>query len=193
MNSFERRTWMKQILAALGAVGLGRLALRGSEVSKAFSADFGADWEVAKAYTIEVAEAMPAEKYDFKPTPEMRPFGELMVHTAWGLFGFSATLRGEPQRPEAGKQPAQPTKENSVAYLKAAFDYAAESIAALDDARAKETVTLFRGQLTLTREKLCHLMRDHTTHHRAYGLPYLRLCGVEPPRYRFTGSRPSPV
>lgn len=192
MNSWKRREWMMKTLAALGAVGLGRLALRGSEASKTFSADFGPDWDIAKAYTIEVADAMPAEKYDFKPTPEMRPFGELMVHTAWGIFGFGASLRGE-QRPESGKQPAQPTKENVVAYLKAAFDYAAESIAGLDDSRLKETVSLFRGQLTLTREKLCHLMRDHTTHHRAYSLPYLRLCGVQPPAYRFTGPRPSPM
>lgn len=193
MHSFKRRDWMKAALTALGALGLGRLRASGAEPTKNFSADFGADWEVAKAYTLEVAEALPAEKYGFKPTPEMRTFGELLVHLAWGIYGFSASLGGEPQRPEAGKPPATPTKENILPYMKAAFDYATEAIAALPDAHLKETVSLFRGRLTVTREKLCHLMRDHTTHHRAYGLPYLRLCGVTPPEYRFTGARPSPV
>lgn len=192
MKTTERRNWIKQALAVLGAVGLSSLALRSSESEKTFSADFGPDWEVQKAYTLETAEAMPAEKYSFKPAAEMRSFGEVLAHIAWGHYGFAAALRGvEP--PAARTQPEGKTKENIIPYLKVAFDYAAEAVAGLTDAQAKETVTLFGGRLTMTKMKVCQLMRDHTTHHRGYLLPYLRLNGAQPPRYRFSGTRPSPV
>jgi len=179
-------------MAALGAVGLGRLALVGSQPSKTFGEDFGPDWQVQKEYTLEVAEAMPPEKYSFRFTSEMRTFGELMAHLGQGLYGIATALRGG-SPPAEGKPPAEATKENVVAYLKAAFDYTAASIAALQDAQTKETVSLFGGRLSMTRAKVCHFLRDHTTHHRAYSLPYLRMCGIEPPRYRFVGTRPSPV
>ena len=192
MDNLKRRDWMKKALAALSAVGLGRLLLSGAEGNQKFSADFGPDWEVQKAYTLEVAEALPAEKYDFQPAAEMRPFGELLAHISGSVFFFAASLRGE-EPPAAAKPPAEATKENVVAHLQAAFDYAAEAIAALDDTRANETVSLFGGRLTMPAAKVCHFMRDHTTHHRAYALPYLRLNGIQPPRYRFAGTRPSPV
>ncbi|HKW97100.1 MAG TPA: hypothetical protein VJN43_05160 [Bryobacteraceae bacterium] len=37
-------------------------------------------WRVAKEFTLSVAEAMPAEGYDFKPQPEEMSFGRLMMH-----------------------------------------------------------------------------------------------------------------
>lgn len=188
----KRRDWMKTAAVALGAAGFLPLLGRGQEPTKEFSSDFGPDWQVQKEYTLEVAEAMPAEKYSFKPTPEMRSFGEVLAHVGWGHYGFAAALRGvEP--PAARPQPEEKTKEKVIPYLKAAFDYAAEAIAGLTDAQAKETVSLFGGRLSLTRGKLCQLMRDHTTHHRGYILPYLRLNGVTPPAYRFAGTQRSPV
>lgn len=192
MNNLERRHWLKTALAGVAAVGLGRLPLHAQEASKKFSEDFGPDWQVQKEYTLEVAQAMPADKYSFKPSEEMRSFGALMTHIAQSQYSFASGLRGEPM-PAAAAAPQEPTKENLVAFLTASFDYAAEGIARLADAQAEESVSLFGGRLNTTRGKLCHHMCNHTTHHRAYSLPYLRLNGIAPPNYRFAGRRPSPV
>ena len=43
---------------------------------------FAKHWQVAKEFTLAVAEAMPAEGYDFKPNPEELSFGQLMIHIA---------------------------------------------------------------------------------------------------------------
>lgn len=187
----QRREWLTRMLAALGLAGLARVGVRAQEAKKpGFAEEFGPDWETAKAYTLEVASAMPAEKYDFKPTPEMRPFGELMGHIAIALYGITAAVRGE-------QPPAQPpqdsTKDSVIPFLTGAFDYVAQSVAALSEARLAETARLFGGRLEMPVWKVFHFVRDHTTHHRAYGLPYLRMCGVQPPNYRFAGRRPSPV
>jgi hypothetical protein len=43
---------------------------------------FAKHWQISKEFTLAVAEAMPAEGYDFKPTAEEMSFGQLMVHIA---------------------------------------------------------------------------------------------------------------
>ena len=194
MNSFKRREWLKVSLGALGLAGAAGLHLVASEGEgeKKFSSDFGPDWEVAKAYTLEVAEAMPAEKYSFKPTDPMRSFGEVLVHIGGSMYFMAASARGA-EPPAASKFEGEAIKERVVPFLRGAFEYAAESVAMLDDTKASETVSVFNGRFTMSRAKLCQFMRDHCTHHRAYVLPYLRLNGVEPPRYRFAGRGPSPV
>jgi hypothetical protein len=46
--------------------------------------EFIEDWKISKQFTLEVADAMPAESYDFKPNPEEMTFGEQLVHIAVG-------------------------------------------------------------------------------------------------------------
>ena len=43
---------------------------------------FARHWQIAKEFTLAVAEAMPSEDYDFKPNPEELSFGRLMIHIA---------------------------------------------------------------------------------------------------------------
>jgi len=191
MDTLKRRDWLVRVLGALGLVGLTRAGVR-AQAKPSFAEEFGADWQTAKAYTLEVANAMPAEKYDFTPGAAMRGFADLMVHIGQAQYGIVSAVRGgEP--PAQMQPPAEKTKEAVVAYLTASFDYVAESVAQVNEARTQEVIKLFGGRLEMPVWKVFHFVRDHTTHHRAYGLPYLRLSGVEPPRYRFAGTRPSPV
>jgi hypothetical protein len=44
--------------------------------------EFVRDWQISKQFTIDVANAMPSEFYDFKPNPEEMSFGEQMLHIA---------------------------------------------------------------------------------------------------------------
>ena len=53
------------------------------------------EWERAKAYTKEYLDAMPNDKYDLKPTPEMRSFAEQMLHLTDSNYGFGSAATGE--------------------------------------------------------------------------------------------------
>jgi hypothetical protein len=44
--------------------------------------EFVHDWQISKQFTIEVAKAMPADLYDFKPNPDEMTFAEQMMHIA---------------------------------------------------------------------------------------------------------------
>src|SRR6266851_1006495 len=58
------------------------VALPVSAAENDFKAIFARHWQTSKEFTLAVAEAMPAEDYDFKPNPEEMSFGGLMIHIA---------------------------------------------------------------------------------------------------------------
>jgi hypothetical protein len=67
---------------------------------------------------LEAAELMPEADYSFKPTPETRPFGQLISHLALSQFNGCALLRGGPS-PKAGEKEETPrSKAALVALLK---------------------------------------------------------------------------
>ena len=47
-------------------------------------ADLTKDWEQQKATLVALAEAMPADKFGFKPTGPQRTYGEQIMHVAIG-------------------------------------------------------------------------------------------------------------
>lgn len=53
-----------------------------------------ADWIRAKAYTQEYLEAMPADKYGFRPVDSMRNYAQQMLHLATANAGLSAIGTG---------------------------------------------------------------------------------------------------
>jgi hypothetical protein len=44
--------------------------------------EFVRDWQISKQFTLDLAAAMPADLYSYKPNPEEMTFGEQMIHIA---------------------------------------------------------------------------------------------------------------
>ena len=57
---------------------VGSFAADEPKSSSKYGADFLKHWKKARDLTVAVAEAMPAENYDFKPNPEEMSFGDLV-------------------------------------------------------------------------------------------------------------------
>src|SRR6266700_3191965 len=83
-------------------------------------------WKNTKAYTLAVAEAMPAESYAFRPTADEMTFAGQMIHLAHANYAWFSGVLGE-KRTIADSQ--KDDKATVVAYLRDTFDYC---IAALD-------------------------------------------------------------
>ena len=49
-----------------------------------------ADWERAKAFSLEYLEAMPADAYSYKPNDDVRSFEQQFLHIAQGNIGLVA-------------------------------------------------------------------------------------------------------
>ena len=130
--------------------------------------------------SVEVAKAMPADQYSFKPHPESMTFGEVMLHIASTNFAFCAGLKDA--TPPADASPAATDKDAVVKYLGASFDYCAGIIPRLTDAQLSQAHNSPDGRLP-GREVLL-AMYIHVAHHRGQAEIYLRDKGIRPPSYR---------
>jgi hypothetical protein len=138
---------------------------------------------------IGLADAMPAEKWGFKPTDgafgEARTFGEQVKHVACANFGFFSQIEKKepPARcDEGGPSPAK-TKAELMAYLRESFDYAQRVLRTMTAANALEPVTGPYGGPS-TRLGITTLAVWHASDHYGQLVIYLRMNGIVPPASR---------
>jgi hypothetical protein len=127
---------------------------------------------------VAAAEAMPAEKYSFKPTPEMNTYGHLVMHILQTNNFLCAKVSGS-AAPDASVAETDP-KEKLVAALKASFDFCSTALASADDSKLGEPVTLF-GNRPSSRAGALIALSDGWYDHYATQAIYLRLSGILPP------------
>ena len=141
-----------------------------------------ARWTAAKAFTMAVADAMPADAYSYKPTPEMRSFGEVMVHIGQAQVYYAGRM-SKTAVPDAMKAPKVADKEAAKTYLAQTFDYCG---AALSSATNADLDKMYPGRPNtppLSGWDLVFNTFIHTSHHRGYADVYLRMKGITPPTY----------
>jgi uncharacterized damage-inducible protein DinB len=146
-----------------------------------FRDGFMKHWEVERGYTLAVAEAMPAEHYNFKPNPVQRSFGEQLIHlAAANIAYFSAfDLIPMPERVTVAD------KETVPKYLNSSWDYTIQVLRKLTEK------DILRNDLGTPRFK-AHTGSDlllraytHTAHHRGQAIVYLRIKDITPPTWAF--------
>ncbi|MEJ2215777.1 MAG: DinB family protein [Gemmatimonadota bacterium] len=173
---------MKRIVPLLAvAVGLGVAqaahAQMGPQDTNGAVASSKALFEVVKGYLVASAEQMPEEKYGYKPTPEVRSFGQIIGHVANSQYGFCSTALGE-KPPVTEDMEKRTTKASLVQGLKDAFAYC-EKAYAMSDAAAAATTKLFGAD----RSRLFVLVFNVSHDFEHYGnlVTYMRLNGMVPP------------
>src|SRR5258707_871304 len=123
-------------------------------------------------------EAMPADKYGYKPTTEISSFGEQLVHVAGITQRFIDTAKGV--KTEAPHHTAA-TKPEIIDLLKKTFHSAQEMINPLTDAQLMEPVKLPFGDRTVTRATFWQGPLYQIRNHHGQLVVYLRMNGIVPP------------
>src|SRR4029077_17074142 len=128
--------------------------------------------------TVAAVEAMPAEKFNYKPTADQMTFGHLVVHIAQTNDLLCSKAAAVP----APKVEVNDTdsKDKLVAALKASFDFCSDALAKMDDSRLAETTEGFGGK-QVTRAWLSLILAGAWAYHYTEAAMYLRLNGVLPP------------
>jgi uncharacterized damage-inducible protein DinB len=140
--------------------------------------EMAAGFQRASNDILDVAEAMPADKYSFKPTPEMSSFGDQLVHVAGLVQRFVDTSKGV--KTEAAHHGAM-AKPEIIALLKKTFQSGQDSIAQLSDAQLLETVKFPFRDLTVTRFTYWQGPLYQIRNHHGQLVVYLRMNGIVPP------------
>ena len=123
------------------------------------------------------AESMPAEHFDFQPTPDVRTFGELVGHVATNLYVMCAAAGAE-NNPQPGLVAETVSgKADLMDALKAAYDYCEEALASLNDVNGLNEVTASREG---TRLSFLVSAIEHTSLHYGNMVTYMQLKGLVP-------------
>jgi uncharacterized damage-inducible protein DinB len=127
---------------------------------------------------VAAADLMPAEKFNFKPTPEMNTFGHVVMHIAQSNYFLCSKISGQ-AAPDVKLTDADP-KDKLVAGLKASFEFCSTALAGVDDSKLGDPLTLFGNRQTSRAGALITLSDDWYDHYGAQAV-YLRLNGILPP------------
>jgi hypothetical protein len=127
---------------------------------------------------VAAAEAMPAEKYVYKPSPEMNSYGHLIMHIAQSNNTLCSKISGTPALDV--KIADSDPKEKLVGALKDSFAFCSSSLANVDDSKLGEQFMLF-GNRPISRGGALVALGGSWTDHYATQAMYLRLNGILPP------------
>jgi uncharacterized damage-inducible protein DinB len=122
------------------------------------------------------AEIMPEAKYSYRPTKDVRSFGEIVTHLADISYTLCSNAKGE--NPPAAMAAAKGSKAEIVAYLKGSFAYCDGVYSAFADARLNDPADFFGFKTN--KMFLLTQVGNHDALHYGNLVTYLRINGLEP-------------
>jgi uncharacterized damage-inducible protein DinB len=162
--------------AALALACLPALALaQNAPVADAFK-DFA---KSEGTHLTEAAEAFPADKYGYKPTPQQMTVGAIVSHLAQGNDYLCGAIGGV-KAPDRAKVEATASKDVLLARLKETFAFCDQALSSLDDSKLGEQLPFFGGK-TKSRAAVMTLTVGDWADHYSQFANYMRLNGLTPP------------
>lgn len=130
---------------------------------------------------VAAAEAMPADKYNFRPTPAQMSFAQIQVHLAnEGNDLLCGKVAGVTPPARASAADTTLGKDALVARLKETFTFCEQAFAKLDDSKLTQPVQLF-GPNPFTMAAAMFITVGDWADHYSQEANYLRLNGILPP------------
>ena len=153
---------------------------------------FDGELSMVERELVPLAEAMPADKYDFAPAhgefKGVRTFGRQVSHIAAVMYMVSASVLGEEMPAEAGTDENGPAtlkvKDDYVKYLKGAIAYSHKAMKSLTAANLTEMVKSPFGDGQVPRVSMATVPVWHSFDHYGQMVVYARMNGVIPPASR---------
>lgn len=147
-------------------------------------------WRTVRNNTLQIAEDIPADQYNFRATTDNMTVGELLAHmatnTLWGvrvhftdkMSSIAAPQFGEFQATAREAASKLTTKDAIVAALKENGEQLAHGLEGISDAALAEVVALPGGDKT--RFEMLLGLKEHEMHHRGQLMVIERMLGIVP-------------
>ena len=130
---------------------------------------------------VRLAEAIPADKYTWRPSPDVRTIAEVFLHASAANFNLYK-LVGTPTPAEVDTKTLEESttdKAKVIATLKASYAHAKAAIRAMPDIELEKTLDWNGGKIT-ERGVLLYIVQ-HIAQHLGQQVAYARSIGVVPP------------
>jgi len=169
------------LVAALLLCGAGRAAAQGSPAPSGLRAEVIFWIEDAETKLIRLAEAIPQEKFTWRPAEGVRSVSEVFLHVSGGYYNLPRLIGTPP--PEGftpqGFEASTTEKAKIIEQLKASFAHAKQAVGKVADADLDKPIRMFGRDSTMRNALL--LMATHGHEHLGQMIAYARVNGVVPP------------
>jgi uncharacterized damage-inducible protein DinB len=128
----------------------------------------------------DLADAIPAEKFSWRPGEGVRSVSEVFVHIAGSNYFFMTFIGVKPpMKMDPNMEKSVTTKDEVVKLLKPSFEHVRTAILSLSDKELENTVKMFGNTVTYRNVLLTQL--SHLHEHLGQSIAYARTNGVVPP------------
>ena len=155
--------------------------------------DLAKQFRTVRSNTIQIAEEIPENKYDFRPTSDTRTIGQTLTHIAVST-GFQHHVHGnkvsdlktinfpDPFQKFSAEESKPRTKAEVVALLKSKGDEFARFLEELPESFLAEQVTMPPGADPASKSRFEMLLspKEHEMHHRGQLMTMQRMIGQVP-------------
>jgi uncharacterized damage-inducible protein DinB len=177
---------------ALALAGCALLSLNAQQTedpkkpAAAFRRDFLLPFGEAEVKVLDLAKAMPAEKYSWRPGPGVRSVGEVYMHIAGGNR-LLVMFAGKPSQEELVKmirgnedrEKAITEKSKVIEQLEASFKAVHEALGKATEADLSKPVRFFDTDTTL--RGIFMVISNHVSEHLGQSIAYARMNNIIPP------------
>lgn len=182
MKHFTKNLLQVAMLAlSIASMAAAQDAAAPAAPTSGFRAEFLTDWNDFSTKTIRLAEAMPAEKYTWRPGEGVRSVSEIYLHIAGGNFGMPRATGIQPPVGVdlRGLEKSTTEKAKVLEILKQSFEHVRQAALKTADADLDKAVKLY-GQNATVRE-VFYAIGTHQHEHFGLAIAYARANGVVPP------------
>lgn len=130
---------------------------------------------------LRLADAVPADKYTWRPAPGVRSFAEVFLHVALANYNLYKNVGVQPPAGVDLKNLEKSTADKAkvIATLKDSYEHAKKAITNMPDADLEKSMDWFGGKNT-ERGVLLFIVR-HAAEHLGQSIAYARMNGIVPP------------
>ena len=175
-----KRACLLLLVLVLPALGVANAQAKHDFQSEGLWEGYNGEWGHVSQQLIALAEAIPADKYSWRPAPGVRSVSEVFMHIAIANFGLLSFT--------GPKMPAdmKPDLEKSVTKKADVIDWLKRSLDAVKTARAQlkpgdlERKVKIEGK-TVTVDGMYLRIIIHDNEHMGQLVAYARMNGIVPP------------
>jgi uncharacterized damage-inducible protein DinB len=183
MTSIKPLTLTLMLAFTLGA---GARAQAAAPAKSALQTDLVGQVDYVEKKILDLEDAVPQDKYSWRPAPGVRSIAEVYLHIAHGNYGLGKMITGKAPPADAKfdvdqkKWEAQTMDKVAIKkLLQASFDYVRDAIKSVPDKDLDKKVSFFGHEIT-TRSGLITIL-NHEHEHLGQSIAYARANKVTPP------------
>lgn len=145
-------------------------------------AEFLFHYDQAADKYVKLAEAIPAEKFTWRPSEGVRSVAEVFLHMSTANYGLARNIGGGAPAGVTmqGLEKSTTDKAAVIKHLRDSFAHFRAAVVAFPEGEPERMVRFFDPQ-QITARQFLFFTADHTGEHLGQAIAYARMNGVVPP------------